>query len=84
MDKKGKDLIFSKVGSTSREFTFNSQEPLVTLVAKFKAGNDCGNEGSCDFFTFGGITFKFNRVGDTSGYFKLVVGDTEKIGRKTN
>lgn len=78
LDKKGKDLIFSKVGSTSREFTFNSQEPLVTLVAKFKAGNNCDNEGSYDFFTFGGITFKFNRVGDTSGYFKLVVGDTEK------
>ena len=78
LDKKGKDLIFSKVGSTSREFTFNSQEPLVTLVAKFKAGNECDNEGSYDFFTFGGITFKFNRVGDTSGYFKLVVGDTEK------
>lgn len=52
LDKKGKDLIFSKVGSTSREFTFNSQEPLVTLVAKFKAGNDCGNEGSYDFFYF--------------------------------
>lgn len=51
---------------------------MVTLVAKFKAGNDCGNEGSYDFFTLGGITFKFNRVGDTSGYFKLVVGDTEK------
>ena len=51
---------------------------MVTLVAKFKAGNNCDNEGSYDFFTFGGITFKFNRVGDTSGYFKLVVGDTEK------
>ena len=83
LDKKRKDLIFSKVGSTSREFTFNSQEPLVTLVAKFKAGNDCGNEESYDFFTFGGITFKFNRVNrdnnDDSGYFKLVVdGTTEK------
>lgn len=79
LDKKGKDLIFSKVGSTSREFTFNSQEPLVTLVAKFKAGNDCGNEGSYDFFTFGGITFRFNRVDkDDSGYFKLVVDGTEK------
>lgn len=31
------------------------------------------------FFTFGGITFRFNRVDkDDSGYFKLVVGDTEK------
>lgn len=74
-----KDLIFSKVGSTSREFTFNSQEPLVTLVAKFKAGNDCDNEGSYDFFTFGGITFRFNRVdNDDSGYFKLVVDGKEK------
>lgn len=53
---------------------------MVTLVAKFKAGNDCGNEGSYDFFTFGGITFKFNRVkNDDSGYFKLVVDGKENI-----
>lgn len=75
-----KSLVFVGTGSTSKEFNFNSQEPLVTLVAKFKAGNDCGNEGSYDFFTFGGITFKFNKVkNDDSGYFKLVVGDTENI-----
>lgn len=79
----GKSLNIVGTGSTSKEFNFNSQEPLVTLVAKFKAGNDCGNEESYDFFTFGGITFKFNRVNrvnnDDSGYFKLVVdGTTEK------
>lgn len=79
MDEKGKNLIFTGTGSTSKEFNFNSQEPLVTLVAEFKAGNNCGNEGSYDFFTFGGITFKFNRVGkDGPGYFKLVVDGTEK------
>lgn len=80
LDENEKNLIFTGTGSTSKEFNFNSQEPLVTLVAKFKAGNDCGNEGSYDFFTFGGITFKFNKVkNDDSGYFKLVVGDTENI-----
>lgn len=76
----GKSLNIVGTGSTSKEFNFNSQEPLVTLVAKFKAGNDCGNEGSYDFFTFGGITFKFNRVkNDDSGYFKLVVDGKENI-----
>ena len=79
LDKDRKNLIFATTGSTSKEFNFNSQEPLVTLVAEFKAGNDCGNEGSYDFFTFGGITFKFNRVvKDGHGYFKLVVDGTEK------
>lgn len=79
LDKDRKNLIFATTGSTSKEFNFNSQEPLVTLVAEFKAGNDCGNEGSYDFFTFGGITFKFNRVAkDGHGYFKLVVDGTEK------
>lgn len=84
----GKSLVFDGTGSTSKEFNFNSQEPLVTLVAKFKAGNDCGNEGSYDFFTFGGITFKFNRVDkkDGSSYIKLVVDNTpeEKIGEIEN
>lgn len=79
LETGGESLIFAGSGSTSKEFNFNSQEPLVTLVAEFKAGNDCDNEGSYDFFTFGGITFKFNRVGKNGpGYFKLVVGDTEK------
>lgn len=79
LDNDRKNLIFATTGSTSKEFNFNSQEPLVTLVAEFKAGNDCGNEGSYDFFTFGGITFKFNRVvKDGHGYFKLVVDGTEK------
>lgn len=79
LEADGESLIFAGSGSTSKEFNFNSQEPLVTLVAKFKAGNDCDNEGSYDFFTFGGITFKFNRVDkDDSGYFKLVVDGTEK------
>lgn len=79
LEAEGESLIFAGTGSTSKEFNFNSQEPLVTLVAEFKAGNNCGNEGSYDFFTFGGITFKFNRVkNDDSGYFKLVVDDTEK------
>lgn len=76
-DRKSLNIVGT--GSTSKEFNFNSQEPLVTLVAEFKAGNDCGNEGSYDFFTFGGITFKFNRVDKAdSGYFKLVVDGTEK------
>lgn len=83
-----KSLVFVGTGSTSKEFNFNSQEPLVTLVAEFKAGNDCGNEGSYDFFTFGGITFKFNRVDkkDGSSYIKLVVDNTseEKIGEIEN
>lgn len=82
-----KSLVFAGTGSTSKEFNFNSQEPLVTLVAEFKAGNDCGNEGSYDFFTFGGITFKFNRVDkDGSNYIKLVVDNTseEKIGEIEN
>lgn len=80
LEADGESLIFDGTGSTSKEFNFNSQEPLVTLVAKFKAGNDCGNEGSYDFFTFGGITFKFNKFNkNNSGYFKLVVdGTTEK------
>lgn len=80
LEADGESLIFASEGSTSRDFNFNSQEPLVTLVAEFKAGNDCGNEGSYDFFTFGGITFKFNKVNkNNSGYFKLVVdGTTEK------
>ena len=79
LEADGESLIFAGSGSTSKEFNFNSQEPLVTLVAKFKAGNDCDNEGSYDSFTFGGITFKFNRVDkDDSGYFKLVVDGTEK------
>lgn len=79
LEGKGESLIFDGSGSTSKEFNFNSQAPLVTLVAEFKAGNNCDNDESYDFFTFGGITFKFNRVGkDGPGYFKLVVDDTEK------
>ena len=87
LEGEGESLIFAGSGSTSKEFNFNSQEPLVTLVAEFKAGNDCGNEGSYDFFSFGGITFKFNRVkNDDSGYFKLVVDGKEKTleGKPTN
>lgn len=79
LETGGESLIFAGSGSTSKEFNFNSQEPLVTLVAEFKAGNNCRNDESYDFFTFGGITFKFNRVGkDGPGYFKLVVDGTEK------
>ena len=52
LEADGESLIFDGSGSTSKEFNFNSQEPLVTLVAEFKAGNDCGNEGSYDFFYF--------------------------------
>lgn len=70
---KGKGNI-----SASHEFTFASDDPLVTLVAEFKTGNDCANADSYDYFTFGGLTFRFNRVGDTSGYFKLVT-DNEEI-----
>lgn len=72
-------LVLSGNGniSASHEFTFASDDPLVTLVADFKTGNDCANADSYDYFTFGGITFKFNRVGDTSGYFKLVADDKE-------
>lgn len=70
---KGKGNI-----SASHDFAFAPNDPLVTLVAEFKTGNDCANADSYDYFTFGGLTFRFNRVGDTSGYFKLVT-DNEEI-----
>lgn len=72
-------LVLEGAGSISakHDFTFKNEDPLVTLVAEFKAGTDCKNEESYNYFTFGGITFKFNRVGDTSGYFKLVADGKE-------
>lgn len=72
---KGKGNI-----SASHDFTFKNQDPLVTLVAEFKTGNACANADSYDYFTFGGLTFKFNRVGKTnpSGYFKLVADGEEQ------
>lgn len=75
-----KGLVLDGVGniSASHNFSFKTQDPLVTLVADFKTGNDCANADSYDYFTFGGITFKFNRVGDTGGYFKLVADNEEK------
>lgn len=77
---KGKGNI-----SASHDFTFKNQDPLVTLVADFKTGNDCANADSYDYFTFGGLTFKFNRVGKTnpSGYFKLVADGEEKTFKGT-
>ena len=69
---KGKGNI-----SASHDFTFKNQDPLVTLVAEFKTGNACANADSYDYFTFGGLTFKFNRVGKTDGYFKLVADGEE-------
>ena len=74
-----KGLVLDGVGniSASHNFSFKTQDPLVTLVADFKTGNDCANADSYDYFTFGGITFKFNRVGDTGGYFKLVADGNE-------
>lgn len=74
-----KGLVLDGVGniSASHDFTFAPNDPLVTLVAYFKTGNDCANADSYDYFTFGGITFKFNRVGDTGGYFKLVADGNE-------
>lgn len=74
-----KGLVLDGVGniSASHNFSFKTQDPLVTLVAYFKTGNDCANADSYDYFTFGGITFKFNRVGDTGGYFKLVADGNE-------
>lgn len=74
-----KGLVLDGVGniSASHNFSFKTQDPLVTLVAYFKTGNDCANADSYDYFTFGGITFKFNRVGDTGGYFKLVADGEE-------
>lgn len=73
-------LVLSGNGniSASHDFTFAPNDPLVTLVADFKTGNDCANADSYDYFTFGGITFKFNRVGDTSGYLKLVTDNEER------
>lgn len=71
---KGKGNI-----SASHDFTFAPNDPLVTLVADFKTGNDCANADSYDYFTFCGLTFKFNRVGNTSGYFKLVANGEETI-----
>lgn len=75
-----KGLVLDGVGniSASHNFSFKTQDPLVTLVAYFKTGNDCANADSYDYFTFGGLTFKFNRVGDTSGYFKLEADNEEK------
>lgn len=72
-------LVLEGAGSiyAKHNFTFKNQAPLVTLVAEFKAGNNCANANSYDYFTFGGITFKFNRVGSTSGYFKLVADNKE-------
>lgn len=63
--------------SASHDFTFASNDHLVTLVAEFKAGTNCDNAESYNYFTFGGITFKFNRVGETSGYFKIVADGKE-------
>lgn len=75
-----KGLVLDGVGniSASNDFAFAPNDPLVTLVADFKTGNDCANADSYDYFTFGGLTFKFNRVGNTSGYFKLVANGEEK------
>lgn len=76
---ENKGLVLDGVGniSASHNFSFKTQDPLVTLVAYFKTGNDCANADSYDYFTFGGLTFKFNRVGDTGGYFKLVADGEE-------
>ena len=51
-------LVLSGKGniSASHDFSFKTQDPLVTLVAEFKAGNDCADAESYDYFTFGGIT----------------------------
>ena len=76
-----KGLVLDGVGniSASHDFIFAPNAPLVTLVADFKTGNDCANADSYDYFTFGGITFKFNKVNnDGSGYFKLVTDNEEK------
>lgn len=78
-DKTG--LVLSGNGniSASHDFAFASNDPLVTLVADFKTGNDCANAESYDYFTFGGLTFKFNKVNnDGSGYLKLVTDKEEK------
>lgn len=76
-----KGLVLDGVGNISakHDFTFAPNDPLVTLVADFKTGNDCANADSYDYFTFGGLTFKFNKVNnDGSGYFKLVTDNEEK------
>lgn len=72
-------LVLSGNGNISakHDFTFALNDPLVTLVAEFKAGTNCDNAESYNYFTFGGITFKFNRVGETSGYFKIVADGKE-------
>ena len=75
-------LVLSGNGNISakHDFTFAPNDPLVTLVAEFKAGTNCDNAESYNYFTFGGITFKFNRVDDKSGYFKLVAdGEEQKL-----
>lgn len=74
-------LVLSGNGNISakHDFTFAPNAPLVTLVADFKTGNNCANADSYDYFTFGGLTFKFNKVNnDGSGYFKLVTDNEEK------
>lgn len=80
-DKDKTGLVLSGNGniSASHDFAFASNDPLVTLVADFKTGNDCANADSYDYFTFGGLTFKFNKVNnDGSGYLKLVTDNEEK------
>ncbi len=76
---ENKTLVLKGKGniSASHDFTFAPNDPLVTLVAEFKTGNACANADSYDYFTFGGLTFKFNRVGKTDGYFKLVADGNE-------
>lgn len=39
--------------SASHDFTFAPNDPLVTLVAEFKAGTNCDNAESYNYFTFG-------------------------------
>lgn len=76
-----KGLVLDGVGniSASHNFDFAPNDPLVTLVADFKTGNDCANADSYDYFTFGGLTFKFNKVNnDGSGYLKLVTDNEER------
>lgn len=76
---ENKTLVLKGKGniSASHDFTFAPNDPLVTLVAEFKTGNACANADSYDYFTFGGLTFRFNRVGKTDGYFKLVADGNE-------
>lgn len=68
--KKGESFSISK----SFKFISNSK---VILSANVKLGNDCGNETSYEYFSFGGLNFKVFRVKNGASAYKLAVDGGE-------